>query len=117
MRTSIQGKLLLLILLLALAMVLSSVLVSSQLYENALERNHEALCAETADTLADSLQSAHMDFLLDYRSKLGAIYAENRELLEEAAGMEFESSDRRAAFYESLTQDIFPPQAGRGHVL
>ena len=114
MKVSIRRKLLLLIVLLSLAMILSSVLVSSQLYENALERNHETLCAETADTLADSLRSAHMDFLLDYRSKLGAIYAENRELLEEAAGMEFESSDRRAAFYESLTQDIFPPKQGVG---
>ena len=110
MRTSIRGKLLLLIILLALAMVLSSMLVSARLYERDLKRNQQTLCAETADTLADSLQSAHMDFLLDYRSKLGAIYAENRELLEEAAGMEFESSDRRAAFYESLTQDIFPPK-------
>ena len=114
MKSSIRRKLLLLIALLSLAMILSSVLVSSRLYESALKRNQEALCAETAGTLSDSLSGAHVDFLQSYRSKLGAIYAENRELLEEAAGMEFESNDRRAAFYESLTEDIFPPKQGLG---
>lgn len=114
MKVSIRSKLLLLIVLLSLAMILSSVLVSSQLYENALERNHEALCAETAGTLSDSLTGSHVDFLQSYRSKLGAIYAENRELLEKAAGMEFETNDRRAAFYDSLTADIFPPKQGLG---
>lgn len=114
MRSGIRGKLLLLIALLSLALIVSSVLISSRLYRDSLERNERELCAETADTLVGSITDAHWDFIRDVRSKIGAIYGENRELLEQAAVTEFESYDKRAAFYEALTADIFPPKQGFG---
>lgn len=114
MRFPIRRKLLLLFAALSLAMILASVLISSRQYEHSLKNSEEALCTETAQSLRESLQSAHIDFLQDYRSKIAAIYAENRELLEEAAENGFESKDQREAFYDNLTEGIFPPKQGLG---
>ena len=114
MRFTIRRKLLLLIALLSLAMIGASILVSTELYENDLERNEKAVCAETAGTLIDSIRTNHPEFLEGYREKIAAVYRENRQVLEDAAEMEFESYDRREAFYESFTEEIFPPKQGLG---
>ena len=114
MRFGISKKLLLLIVVLSLALIVVSVLVSSRLYASSLERSEKGLCAETANTLTDSIETVHIDFVIDYQAKIKAVYLEYREELEQASDTEFESPDKRQEFYEAFTVDIFPPKYGFG---
>ena len=115
MRSGIRRKLLLLITLLSLALIAASVLISSRLYSDSLLKNRTELCAETADTLQESLESDdYRDFLLDYQEKIMKVYRDHREELEAAEDMVFESADKREEFYESFTKGIFPPKHGIG---
>jgi len=114
MRFGIRSKLLLLIAALSLALIAVSVLVSSRLYSESLEANEKKLCAETADSLVESIETLHIDFVKGYRAKIEAIYSEHREELEEAAQTEFESFDKREEFYEAVTEGVFPPRHGLG---
>lgn len=115
MRFGIQKKLLLLITLLSLALIVASVLISSRLYAASMERNSMALCAETADSLAETIDAVvYSDFMTEYKSKVVKVYLDNREELEAASEMEFESFDKREEFYERFTEGIFPPKSGLG---
>ena len=114
MKFSIRKKLLFLIAVLSLALIIASVLISSRLYSDSLEQNMKGLCTETADSLRESLESDHIDFMIGYRDKIKAVYDQNRELLEEAAVREFESMDQKEEFYSGMTEGIFPPKHGIG---
>lgn len=114
MRFGIKNKLLLLIAALSLALITASVLISSRLYASSLEKNMKELCSETADSLAESVENEHIEFISTYRDKIEAVYTENREELEAAMDREFESFDKREEYYSSFTEDIFPPKSGLG---
>ena len=102
MKFSIRKKLLFLIAVLSLALIIASVLISSRLYSDSLEQNMKGLCTETADSLRESLESDHIDFMIGYRDKIKAVYDQNRELLEEAAVREFESMDQKEEFLRTV---------------
>lgn len=114
MSFGISKKLLLLIVVLSLALIVVSVLVSSRLYASSLEQSAKALCAETADSLSDNIVSGHIDFINSYKSRIEQVYRSNREVLEEASEAEFESYDKREEFYDAMTEGIFPPKTGFG---
>ena len=114
MRFGIRRKLTLIIAALALALIIASVLVSSQLYSMSLERSVREGCAESADSLAAGIFGEHSDFIRNYSNKIVAVYNENREILEEASEIEFESYDKREEFYDTFTEGIFPPKNAFG---
>ena len=114
MKSGIRKKLLLLIGLLSLALIIASVLISSKLYSDSLERNVASQCAETSDSLCSSIHSEHIDFIRDYAAKVRAVYDENREELEEASEREFKSFEEREEYYSRFTEGIFPPRSGLG---
>ena len=115
MRFGIQKKLLLLIALLSLALIVSSVLISSRFYASSMEKNVMDLCSETADSLAETIDAPeYSDFMTDYKSKVEKAYLDNREELEAASEAEFESYDKREEFYDRFTAGIFPPKSGLG---
>lgn len=114
MRFGIQKKLLLLIVLLSLALIVTSVYVSSRLYARSLDDSEKKLCAETAASFSDEISGERFDVLTEFKDKIAAVYSDNREELEEASTREFESFDKREEFYSRFTEGIFPPKQGLG---
>ena len=114
MRSGIRKKLLLLIAALSLTLIAASVLISSRLYSDSLQRNAEGLCAETAGSLSADLEEQHIDFMQDYRDKITAVYREHRAVLESITVSTFKSRENREAFFAQLTEGIFPPRGMMG---
>ena len=114
MRFRLQKKLLLLIAVLSLALIIASVLISSRLYSNNLERNTRGLCSESGDALSEKIEREHADFMSGYQDKIDSVYREHRVVLESLDENSFESFDKRQEFFDHLTEDIFPPKQGMG---
>ncbi len=114
MRFGIQKKLLLLIVLLSFALIIVSVIISSQLYSASLERSMRETCRESAVSLVDNIETMHDTFLSGYKKKIEKVYLENREELELVAEEGFESYDKREEYYNALTAGVFPPKNGFG---
>ena len=114
MKFGIRKKLLLLIVVLSLALIAASVLISSRLYADSLEKNIRATCSESALTLSGKIEVEHRDFIADYRGKIDAVYREHRVILEGINDTTFESFEKREQFFDQLTQDIFPPKNAIG---
>lgn len=114
MKFGIRKKLLLLIVLLSLALIAASVLISTKLYSDSLKEETKKLCAETADSLIASIGEEHIDFVTEYAGKVKDVYEANREELELASTTEFESFEKREEYYSRFTEGIFPPKHGLG---
>ncbi|MBQ7645701.1 MAG: SpoIIE family protein phosphatase [Clostridia bacterium] len=118
-RPTIRKKLFLLTVVLSIAMVLSAVTISYRLFSENAEQNIIKLCDNSAMETYDLIMEEYYDFLVDYQSKIKAIYEENREVLEESINVldTFQTFEEREKFYTSLTSGLFPPKNAFGATL
>ena len=110
MKFGIREKLIVLMTGLSLALIIASVMISSRLYSDSLEKDLKDRSFETADSLTENLDSELLGFITDYTAKIRAVYEANREELEQASTQEFENFEKREAYYDKFTQGIFPPK-------
>ena len=114
MKFGIREKLIVLMTGLSLALIIASVLISSRLYSDSLEKELKDRSYETADSLTESIENELSEFIAGYSEKIREVYEANREELEDASTREFESYEKREAYYEQFTEGIFPPKGLMG---
>ena len=116
MRFTIRRKLVLLMIALGLALAVASGVISSSFYAASMKKNIEKSCLEAAENICSITEESSTDFLQSYKTKLWAVYAENREELEqiEAQAITFDTIEKRNDYFIGLTEDIFPPRNGFG---
>ena len=114
MKFGIREKLIVLMTGLSLALIIASVLISSRLYSDSLEKELKDRSYETADSLTESIENELSEFIAGYSAKIREVYEANREELEDASTREYENYEKREAYYEQFTEGIFPPKGLMG---
>ncbi|MBR6322525.1 MAG: hypothetical protein IKR59_06615, partial [Lachnospiraceae bacterium] len=106
----------LLTILLGLALVAASAVISSAFYMVSLKEKAEKTCREATESMSSVIEAHELEFLEGYAEKIWAVYAEYREELEqiEAGSISFETPAEREDYFSKLTEGIFPPRVGFG---
>lgn len=112
----IRRKLLILTAALSAALALSAFFVSYRMFTEKSEEDAVARCKAAAEGADEAINAEYEGFVSVCVQKMGAVYYENRDLLESVADPErsFASYEEREKFYKDLTSEIFPPEGAFG---
>ncbi len=116
MKLNIRRKLLILTGALSAALIFAAVFTSYLTFSSMSKNDMFKLCETTADETAAFLKEKYSGFFEKYASKIMEIYRSNVSELESVENPyeSFKSYEERRAYYEQLTQDIFPATSGFG---
>ena len=114
MKFPIRRKVLLLTLILSLALVAASVLISYTLFSSRLRRDTMTLCLDSARSTAAEMSRTYSTFINTFRRLAENALNENREEITRMSLDPGVSAEEKRAFFDTLTAGVFPPRDGMG---
>ena len=111
MKLSIRKKILIFTIILSLVLMITSIVVSSIIFQGSTQKSSMKLCETSSERMSDELEENSLEFILDYKAKLYEIYKYNHE---DMLTHSYDSYEDRMNYFTELTQSIFPPKTGFG---
>lgn len=114
MKISLRIKVILLTVILSLALIGASVLISSLIFTSRMQKDAASDCATAASNMTERIEEdvELYEFVRNYVQEMKTIYADNYDDLVYHCDNGFDSKEDEEAYYTELTRHLYPSGGG-----